>query len=113
VRKFVRGRGHFRFYRVKHGGGEYRSQKPEARRFRLAEAAMKRIFFTMKVKEIQNFVERRPFRPFGIRLNNGAQYTFKEPRNIGAPEDYRLLIYFGKSEAVRIDPDSITEIFEN
>ncbi len=67
----------------------------------------------MKVQEIQNFVERQPFRPFGIRLNNGAQYFFKELRNVGAPEDYRLLIYFGKTEAVRIDLDSITEIFEN
>jgi hypothetical protein len=32
VRKFFRGRGNFRFNRVKHGGGEYRSRKPEARR---------------------------------------------------------------------------------
>jgi len=31
VRKFVRGRGDFRFNRFKHGGGEYRSRKPEAR----------------------------------------------------------------------------------
>ncbi|HZL14402.1 MAG TPA: hypothetical protein VFC85_09720 [Verrucomicrobiae bacterium] len=67
----------------------------------------------MKVQEIQNFVERQPFRPFGIRLNNGVEYIFNEPRDIGAPKNYRLLIYFGKSEAVRIDPDSITEIFEN
>ena len=74
---------------------------------------MKRIFFMMKVKEIQNFVERRPFRPFGIRLNNGEEYVFNEPRDLGAPRNYRLLVYFGKTEAVRIDPDSITEIFEN
>ena len=74
---------------------------------------MKRIFFTMKIEEIQNFVERRPFRPFGIRLDNGARYTFKEPRDIGAPKDFRLIIYFGKTEAVRIDTESITEIFEN
>jgi hypothetical protein len=67
----------------------------------------------MNAQKIQNFVERKPFRPFGIRLNNGAQYTFKEPRNIGAPKNYRLIIFFGDSEAVRIDTDSITEIFEN
>ena len=45
-------------------------------------------------------------------LNNGAQYAFKDSRDVGAPKDYRLLIYFGKSEAVRIDTDSIVEIFE-
>ena len=38
--------------------------------------------------------------------------AFKDSRDVGAPRDYRLLIYFGKSEAVRIDTDSITEIFE-
>ena len=74
---------------------------------------MKGIVSTMKVQEIQNFVERRPFRPFSVRLDNGARYTFKEPRDVGAPKDYRLIIYFGKTEAVRIDTDSITEIFEN
>ena len=66
----------------------------------------------MKVSEIRDLVERRPFRPFAVRLNNGAQYTFKEARDVGAPKDYRLLIYFGKSEAVRIDTNSIVEIFE-
>ena len=66
----------------------------------------------MKVAEIKELVERRPFRPFAVRLNNGAQYTFKDSRDIGAPKDYRLLIYFGRTEAVRIDTDSIAEIFE-
>jgi hypothetical protein len=66
----------------------------------------------MKVAEIRDLVERLPFRPFGVRLNNGAHYTFKDSRDVGAPKDYRLLIYFGKSEAVRIDTDSIVEIFE-
>jgi len=67
----------------------------------------------MEVQKIQNFIERQPFRPFGIRLNDGVEYIFNEPRDLGAPKDYRLLIYFGKTEAVRIDLDSITEIFEN
>jgi hypothetical protein len=66
----------------------------------------------MKAAEIKELVERRPFRPFAVRLNNGAQYTFKDPRDVGAPRDYRLLIYFGKSEAVRIDTSSIGEFFE-
>jgi hypothetical protein len=67
----------------------------------------------MKVREIKSLVERQPFRPFSIRLTNGAQYTFDEPRAIGAPRDYHLIIYFGKDEAVRIDTDSIVEIMES
>jgi hypothetical protein len=45
-----------------------------------------------------------------LRLNDGAQYTFNEPRNFGAPRDYRDIIYFGESGFVLIDPESITEI---
>ena len=66
----------------------------------------------MKPEEIKGLAERQPFRPFAVRLNNGAQYTFKAAKNIGAPEDYHLVIYFGENEAVRIDTDSIVEIFE-
>lgn len=65
----------------------------------------------MKVQEIQKFAERQPFRPFAIRLNNGAQYTFNDPREIGAPRNYREILYFGESDWVFIDTDSITEIF--
>jgi hypothetical protein len=93
--------------------GEYRNWELEARRFRLAKVGMKRIFLSMKVQEIQKFVERHPFRPFAIRLNNGEEYTFKDRRDVGAPKDYHILIYFGESESVRIDADSITEIIEN
>jgi hypothetical protein len=66
----------------------------------------------MKVREIKGLIERRPFRPFAIRLNNGARYTFREPRDVGAPRDYKVLIHFGQSDSVRIDTDSITEIIE-
>ncbi len=66
----------------------------------------------MKVAEIKSLVERQPFRPFAIRLNNGAQYMFKDRRDVGATKDYNLLFHFGRSEAVRIDADSIVEIFE-
>jgi hypothetical protein len=66
----------------------------------------------MKVTEIKSMVERQPFRPFAVRLNNGVQYTFSEPRNIGTPHDYHLIIYFGDTEAIRIDTDSIVEIIE-
>ena len=49
----------------------------------------------MKTGEIKDLVERRPFRPFTVRLTNGAQYSFKDSRDIGAPKDFRLIIYFG------------------
>src|SRR5437773_5362822 len=100
--------------------GNYRSNDQFARRdsraqrvnLALVVSRVGRYLFAMKVAEIKDLVERRPFRPFAVRLNSGAQYTFKDSRDVGAPKDYRLLIYFGKSEAVRIDTDSITEIFE-
>ena len=66
----------------------------------------------MKVKDIKSLVERQPFRPFAIRLTNGAKYTFANPRDVGAQKDYRLLIYFGESEVTRIDTDSIVELIE-
>ena len=66
----------------------------------------------MKIAEIKGLVERQPFRPFGVRLNNGGQYTFREPRDVGATKDYHIIIFFGRSEAVRIDTGSIVEIIE-
>ena len=64
----------------------------------------------MKVKDIESLVERKPFRPFGVRLNNGEQYLFMEPRDVGAPKDYHILAYFGMDEVVVIDTESIVEI---
>ena len=64
----------------------------------------------MKVEEIKNLLERQPFRPFAVRLNNGVQYTFSEPINIGAPKDYHVIIFFGEAEWVLIDTESIAEI---
>jgi len=66
----------------------------------------------MKTAEIKSLVEREPFRPFAIRLNNGAQYTFKGSKDVGATKDYHMIFWFGKTEAVRIDSDSIVEIIE-
>jgi hypothetical protein len=66
----------------------------------------------MKVETIKHLVERAPFRPFAVRLSNGAQYSFHTPRNIGAPEDCSMIFYFGRTDAVRIDTDSIVEIIE-
>ena len=65
----------------------------------------------MKVAEIKDLVERQPFRPFSVRLNNGARYTFNDSRSVGAPGDYHIIFYFGEKEAVLIDTDSIVEAF--
>lgn len=64
----------------------------------------------MKVEDIKGFVERRPFRPFVLRLSNGAQYSFGEPRNLGAPKDYHVIIYFGDSDWALIDTENVVEI---
>ena len=66
----------------------------------------------MQSSEIKNLVERQPFRPFGIRLSNGAQYVFNEPREFGAPKDFGMIFFLGESSAVRIDTENILEIFE-
>ena len=66
----------------------------------------------MKVAEIKGLAERRPFRPFSVRLSNGAHYLFKEARDFGAPKDYRMIFFFGRSEGVRIDTEHIVEIIE-
>ena len=67
----------------------------------------------MKVQGIQGRVEREPFRPFSVRLTNGAKYSFKSRRDLGASKDCRMLFYFGDAgENVRIDADCIAEIFE-
>jgi hypothetical protein len=67
----------------------------------------------MNATAIKDVAERQPFRAFTLRLNNGAQYTFKEPRNFGAPRDYREIFFFGESEWVLIDTESIAEIIRN
>ena len=69
-------------------------------------------FRIMKVADIKEVAEREPFRPFSIRLNNGAQYTFKSPREIGATRAYNMIFFFGESSAARIDTDSIVEVIE-
>ena len=64
----------------------------------------------MNTAALKEVAEGRPFRPFTVRLNSGAKSTFNEPRNFGAPENYREIFFFGKSEWVLIDPDSIAGI---
>jgi hypothetical protein len=66
----------------------------------------------VKFAKIKQLVERQPFRPFAVRLSNGAQYTFNEPREFGAPKDFHMIFFFGETDAVRIDTENIVEIFE-
>jgi hypothetical protein len=66
----------------------------------------------MHVQDLKEVAEREPFRPFAVRLVNGAHYTFTKPREIGAIGDYRMIFYFGANKAVRIDAESIVEIIE-
>jgi hypothetical protein len=35
-----------------------------------------------------------------------------QPGNIGAPESYSMIFFFGQTQAVRIDTESIAEIIE-
>ena len=64
----------------------------------------------MQVTELKQLVHRRPFRPFSIRLNNGASYSFADETKVGAPEDFHIIVYFGPKEAVLIDTESIVEV---
>ncbi len=68
----------------------------------------------MTTNAIQEAVERRPFHPFSVRLNNGAVYRFDEPRALGATRDYREIIYFAKPGGyVTMDTESIAEIIRD
>jgi len=66
----------------------------------------------MNSTAVKEVAERQPFRPFAVRLDNGTQYTFSEPRNLGVPRDCREIFYFGDSGWVLIDVESITEIVQ-
>lgn len=58
-------------------------------------------------------MEREPFRPFAVRLNNGARYDFRTPKDLGASKDFAMLFHFGDDRVnSRIDTDSIVEIIE-
>lgn len=67
----------------------------------------------MKVNDIRDIVERQPFRPFGVRLSNGIQYVFNNPRDFGAAKDLQMIFFFGEGGgAVRIDTENIVGVFE-
>ena len=66
----------------------------------------------VRTTDLKRFAKKKPFRPFGVRLSNGARYFFTEERDFGAPKDFHMIFFFGQSDAVRIDTENIVEIFE-
>jgi hypothetical protein len=80
--------------------------------WKLASATARSTLILMKVEDVKRFAERQPFRPFAVRLNNGAQYTFAQPRSFGAPGDYHAIFFFGEADWTMIDTDSIVEVLE-
>jgi hypothetical protein len=67
----------------------------------------------MQATDLKAVFEKTPFRPFAIRLNNGAQYSFDSEKEFGATKQYNMIFHFGERSAARIDADSIVEIIES
>ena len=61
---------------------------------------------------MKDLVRRAPFQPFAVRLTSGAEYQFQARDDLGASKDGRMIFYFGESQTVRIDTESITEVVE-
>jgi|GEM_PF-999782 len=67
----------------------------------------------MRAEEVKRVAEREPFLPFGVRLSNGAQYFFNNPRDFGAPRDFTEIFYFAEDGGwALIDTENIVEILE-
>lgn len=69
----------------------------------------------MKLDEIKSVAEREPFRPFSMRLSNGAHYRFEQPRDFGVTRDYQTIVFFGESgenKLVLIDSENVIEIMQ-
>lgn len=69
----------------------------------------------MKPNDLRKIIYRKPFQPFTLRLNNGAEYQITEPHHVGAAGDLRALYWFEPAQPfrmVRIDAAQISEIIE-
>ena len=64
----------------------------------------------MKIAEVNELAEHKPFRPFTERLDNGAAYTFSESRNFGAPKNYAVVFHLGDTSWTMLDLDGIAEV---
>ena len=67
-----------------------------------------------KTLELQQLIDRIPFRPFGVRLVNGARYDFQTCKDLGAPKKLGYsLFYFGGEDSVLIGVENIVEIIDD
>jgi len=80
--------------------------------FHVEAASPRHYHRSMHGEDIKDLIQRSPFRPFTIRLTNGAEYSFSSRDDLGAPKDCHMIFHFGESNAVRIDTDSIVEVVE-
>src|SRR5205823_15106444 len=56
-------------------------------------------------------IQMHPFRPFQIRLNNGAAYQFVKPEQFGAPGNPSAIFHFGPDDDwTIIDINRVSEI---
>jgi hypothetical protein len=61
-------------------------------------------------QRLVHYVTRQPFRPFGVRLVNGAVYWFDSERRMGSNEQVTYLLYLAKPDFIEIMPDDVCEI---
>jgi hypothetical protein len=67
----------------------------------------------LKTKDVLDLVGRAPFRPFKLKLTNGAIYRFPTQKFLGNTQDGNLIYWFGpKGESVLIDSEAVAEVSE-
>jgi hypothetical protein len=67
----------------------------------------------MKTDTLATLRDRKPFRPFALRVNSGAIYEFNQPQQFGATGNLQLIVHFTETKCTTIDAESITEIIED
>jgi hypothetical protein len=67
----------------------------------------------VNTETLASIKNRTPFRPFTIRVNNGAVYTFDKPEQFGATGDLQVVIHFTQNRFSIIDAESIAEVIED
>jgi hypothetical protein len=66
-----------------------------------------------KTQQLQQLIDRIPFRPFSLRLINGTRYDFQTLKDLGAPKKLGYtLFYFGEDDSALIDVENIEEILD-
>lgn len=65
-------------------------------------------------QNIEDHVNREPFRSFGVRLVNGREYQFQTRRDVHCNKSGTVLFYFDDNDHVtEIASEAITEILGN